>query len=106
MCIIFRPISPTTPSTPCTPVTYVQGHLIIRQCWAIAFCMSLQQFVSSVFWNRYMQQYYTLLEVPHLASSQVTVYLESRAFTFRYCLSQSSTVLFGMRPQLLTITLD
>jgi hypothetical protein len=64
----------------------VQGHLIIRQCWAIAFCMSLQQFVSSVFWNRYMQQYYTLLEVPHLASSQVTVYLESRAFTFNVSL--------------------
>jgi hypothetical protein len=26
-----------------------------------------QQFISSVFWNRYMQQYHTLLELPHLS---------------------------------------
>ena len=26
-----------------------------------------QQFLSSVFWNRYMQQYHTLLELPHVS---------------------------------------
>ena len=40
-------------------------------------CLLLQQFFSSFFWNRYMENYYTLLEVPvdaSLLKIQVTSY--------------------------------
>ncbi len=42
---------------------------------------------------------------PGFFTGESLVYLENVWFYF-YCLSQSSTILFGMRPQLLTDTLD
>lgn len=43
------------------------GEIYSQTCVSI-FCLSLLQLTSSIFWNRYIQSYHTLLEVPVISS--------------------------------------
>ena len=40
------------------------AHVSFRQSTVLVASLALLQFVSSYFWNRYMERYHMLLEVP------------------------------------------
>jgi hypothetical protein len=57
-----EPFLPTTTVT--IPSMHGGGAIILRHSTVIVACLSLMLFLASDLWNRYMEQYHVLLEVP------------------------------------------